>query len=118
MWFDVDFEKSYTDEEMISMIRDYIEDMDYSAEVDSILDECYPVVKIAGSHFSPSNIMKELDPVKYAAIVEDEKEHLYNEVKYQFETYYKYEGQKLTEFLDNMISNYFADCYEWKEDNA
>lgn len=116
MWYDVDTNERYDDEKMLSMIRDYIEDMDYSDVVDEMLNECYPAVEIAGERFNPADVLKELNPDAYEEVTEVEKEYLYNEIEYVFKNYFKYIGETLTEHCDSKLNGYFADCYVWKEE--
>ena len=40
-------------------------------EFDDMLNQCYPVVVIAGCEFSPSRILKELDPIAYNCMYND-----------------------------------------------
>jgi hypothetical protein len=44
--------------------------MSYS-EFNEMLDECYPIVVIAGCEFRPSQILEELDPVAYNCMYND-----------------------------------------------
>jgi hypothetical protein len=44
--------------------------MSYS-EFNEMLDECYPIVVIAGCEFRPSQILEKLDPIAYHCTYND-----------------------------------------------
>lgn len=116
MWYDVDTNERYDDVAMLDLIRDYIEDMDVNDEVDEFIDDCYPTIKIGNATIAPSEVLKECSPYDYVLYVDDYKEHLYEEVKYYFDRFYKEINETLTHFLDNTLKSYFADGYEWREE--
>ena len=43
---------------------------------DEMLDDCYPVVKIGEMTFSPSQVLKNCDPVAYRVSVSDYEDFL------------------------------------------
>lgn len=116
MWYDVDTNEHYNDAEMLDLIYGYIEDMEYEDFVDETIDDSYSNIEIAGIMFSPSKILKTLEPCVYENIILEKKDSLYREVEYYFDRYDKVDKQKLTDFLDALLSNYFADSYEWREE--
>jgi hypothetical protein len=44
---------------------------DFTDELDEFLDESQPEIEVAGFTFSPSRILKELDPIAYRAMLLD-----------------------------------------------
>lgn len=117
MWFDVELNREYDNETMLIMIHHYIaNEEDFDVSVEEMLDEMYPVVTIAGSRFSPSEIMKELDPYGFDELVDEERERLFSEIEYQFSHYCIALGQTLFDFLDGMIPEDFGNCFVWKEE--
>lgn len=116
MWYDVDIDERYDDAAMLGLIRDYIEDMDVNDEVDGLIDDIYPTIKIGNVTIAPSEALKECSPDDYEVYADDYKERLYEEVRYYFEHYNKENGETLTHFLDNTLSSYFADGYKWREE--
>ena len=45
----------------------------YDAEVlfNDMLDDCYPVIEIAGMHYNPSKVLAKCDPIAYNCMLND-----------------------------------------------
>ena len=53
------------------MKTDFEIQQDLENQFDEMLDECYPIVRIGGIHFYPSQILKECDPIAYRVALSD-----------------------------------------------
>lgn len=61
----------YEEDEFRSSFEEAVENY-VSENYDDLLDSCYPEVEVAGMTFSPSQVLKNCDPVAYRCGVADE----------------------------------------------
>lgn len=116
MWYDVKTNERYNDAEMLDSIRDYIDEMDIYEEMDELLDECYPLIKIGNVTLTPSEVLNACAPEDYRFCAEEYREGLYEEVEYYFNHTEKESGETLSHFIEETLSGEFADYYEWREE--
>lgn len=61
MWFDKDFERAYTNDEILTYVGDVLLCVIPDSFIDDLIDELYPKTSICGIEFMPSHILKEMD---------------------------------------------------------
>jgi hypothetical protein len=87
------------------LLKTRLTPVDGEERFEELLDECYPEVKIGNSIFSPSQVLKELDPVCFNIGVTENMDSLAEDGRL-----YEYEGDfyDLDE-LDRMLSEIEAE---------
>lgn len=116
MWYNVETNERFNDEEMLALIRDYIDDTDFSDIVDDLLNESYPLIRIGTLTLAPSEVLKECSYRDYEDYINDYDEDLYNEIEYYFNHTEKENGEVLSHFIENTLSGEIVEKYEWREE--
>ena len=96
MWFNTIDNYEMDDED----IRSFLEDIAYDNKEyfcpDDLIDD-YPAAVYFGVSFSPSEIIKKLDPILYQTIWDDEINYWIDETMYEINRLYHNDGDTLNE---------------------
>jgi len=81
----------YTQDEMDDLYRD-------------MLNECYPMVNVAGCSFDPARVLEEMDPIAYRVGFSDYTDGNFTEVEMPFDIYNSDDSDVRSEWISDNVS--------------
>jgi len=86
------------------LIETRLEPVDGEELFEELLDECYPEIQIGCCTFSPSQVMKELDPVAFRCGVSEELDNLASDGQFYEHNGDYYRIEDIEDMLDDIMA--------------
>lgn len=114
MWYDKDIGSLFNDEIMLEVIEQIFEGIDYTEAAEEVINNSYEPIEMFGVRFMPAEIIRCLDPVLFAQIMDEEKEYDIEELKRCVKEKWFENGDTLQ--LRANIDNWRLDVFEYREE--